>query len=105
MSSEIGDWEPIDKYWLAHYADMHPHRRMHCDFSGFTVWQLAREVQESRAEVERLRAEVERLRNALKEIRYASNIFGDSNDAQTYISLLNDIWKIANDALPEGGPS
>ena len=57
------------------------------------------------AENARLWAEIERLRNALKEVRYVSNIFGDSDDAQTYIGLLNDTWKVANDALPEGSPS
>lgn len=53
-----------------------------------------------------LRAEVERLRAALAVIQYEADIIGDSDDARIYIDLLNDIWKMAHNALPViGGPS
>jgi hypothetical protein len=50
--------------------------------------------------------EIERLRAALAAIQNDANIIGDSDNAQIYIDLLNDIWKMAHDALPVvGGPS
>ena len=52
------------------------------------------------------RAEVERLRAALVHIQLDADIIGDSDDARLYIDLLNDIWKMADDALHNtGGPS